>query len=828
MTNAGSLDGGILMTMHRLSQGGADRVGILLANGFVEAGIPTRLLLLRDGGEGERALLDILHPAVTLVSAGPPMGSRHLELLRGLRFIRRQIASERPSLVLASSNNMGLVTGLSTRFAGKHRPRAAMKVTNPIVILPRDGGPFRSRYRQRLYGFVFDRFDRILTLTEAEQHTLSRLYPRLADRFETAANAYIMPAMLADYRSERVTGKPMLVTLARLMPQKRLDVLLAAFAEVRDRDCRLTILGEGPERAELERLAATLGIADRVEMPGFVNDVTPWLRRADLFVLTSEYEGLPAALLEALACNVPVVTTDCFDGARDLLAGADGCHVVPKGDVPATATAIDTCLASTKQPANLRDIARAYDIDASIAAHVATLRPLIDAPRTVTSPGSGATVGRIYANLGKVMGGKAVAGIISLIYMVVALRALGVRDYGVLILVHTYAITVGGIIEFPGWQAVVRYGAQALEAGDPGRMIRLLRFTSLIELACGALAVAVATGLAPILGPRLGWSPAALAFALPYSFAVLATIRSAPAGYLQLAGRFDLLGWHNLVSPSIRLIGALAAWGLGSGLHGFLVAWLVAALAEWATMWLLGWIVARRQLAKARLFGSPRGAVAENFGIRKFMLAANADVTLGELAQRIGPLAVGWVLGPAAAGIYAVAQRATTVIAQPAGNLGQAAYAELARLIAAGASGRDVRVVVSRSVVIAVAAALPFIVIVALYGQRLAQLLGGNELVGAGALMLWLVAARTVLLAAPPAGAALVALGNPGSSVMANSIGALCLLPFLPALLAHFGLAGAGFYALASAFIASSLLILLMIRASNGHKVSDVYVVNYS
>ena len=413
------------------------------------------------------------------------------------------------------------------------------------------------------------------------------------------------------------------------------------------------------------------------------------------------------------------------------------------------------------------------------------------------------------------MSGKAAAGIISLIYMVIAIRALGVRDYGVLILVHTYAITVGGIIEFPGWQAVVRYGAQAAKAGDRNRLIRLLRFTSLIELTCGAVAVTVAAVLAPYLGPRLGWSQTALAFAVPYSFAVLATIRSAPAGYLQLVRRFDLLGWHNLVSPSIRLAGALIAWASGAGLHGFLVTWLVAALAEWASMWLLGWMVARQQLAKAQLFGSPRGAVADNPGIRRFMLAANADVTLGELAQRIGPLAVGWALGPAAAGIYAVAQRATTVIAQPAGNLGQAAYAELARIVAAGAGGGEVRRVVFRSILIALGAAIPFLILIALFGKQLAQLLGGKQLIAAGVMMVWLVAARTVLLAAPPATAALVALGRPGLSVAANSIGALALLPLLPFLLSRFGLAGAGFHALASAMVAATALMLLMWRTSN-------------
>ncbi|MDP9162591.1 MAG: lipopolysaccharide biosynthesis protein, partial [Pseudomonadota bacterium] len=165
-------------------------------------------------------------------------------------------------------------------------------------------------------------------------------------------------------------------------------------------------------------------------------------------------------------------------------------------------------------------------------------------------------VRRIFANLARLIGGKAGAGLISLVYMVIAARELGPADYGVLMLVHTFAMTVGGIVEFPGWHAIVRYGAEAIEQRDHDRLGRLLRFAGAIELGGGAAAVATAAILGPLLGARLGWSPVAVGFAAPYSLAVLASIRSTPAGYLQLAGRFDLLGWHTLASPLVRLAGA--------------------------------------------------------------------------------------------------------------------------------------------------------------------------------------------------------------------------------------------------------------------------------
>ena len=430
-------------------------------------------------------------------------------------------------------------------------------------------------------------------------------------------------------------------------------------------------------------------------------------------------------------------------------------------------------------------------------------------------------VARIYGNLARLLGGKAASAILSLAYMVVATRALGPVDYGVLVLVHGFAMTVGGIVQFPGWHAIVRYGAQALAEDDHPRMLRLLRFAGVVEGAGGIASVLAAAILAPLIGPTLGWSPTAIAFALPYSLAVLASIRATPAGYLQLLGRFDLLGLHNIVSPAVRLIGAaLAAWA-GLGLKGFLIAWLIAALAEWAVMWALGIVAVRRTLHDRALLGSARGVIAENPGLWRFMLAANADVTLTELAARIAPLFVGWILGPAAAGLYAVAQRATVVIQQPAQIMGQAAYAELARLVAAGGSGAALRGALLRCAGVALAAAAPVLLILALFGRQVAVMLGGHAFAGAANLILLLAIARTAWLVAPPASSTLTALGRPTLSVAANLIINLGLLPLLPLMMLAFGLAGAGWHAILQGAGASALLLMMVLhqtRKSMPHK----------
>jgi O-antigen/teichoic acid export membrane protein len=295
---------------------------------------------------------------------------------------------------------------------------------------------------------------------------------------------------------------------------------------------------------------------------------------------------------------------------------------------------------------------------------------------------------------------------------------------------------------------------------------------------------------------------------------VLGSVRSTAAGYLQLRGRFDLLGLHNIMAPAARLIGATLVVAIGAGLIGFLVAWLIAALLEWASLWTMAWLVARRDLAGIGVRGSVRGITTDNPGIWRFMIAANADVTLSELAGRIAPLIVGWVLGPAAVGLYAIAQRATVVIAQPAQILGQAAYAELARLVAAGDHGQRLRRAVLHCVLIALATAIPVILMIALFSRGIAGLIGGPAFAGAASVMVWLTAARALTLVAPPASSALIALGRPSLSVAANMIANLGLLPLLLPLVQYFGLDAAGWHAIAQAGVGSTLLLWLVLRES--------------
>lgn len=113
---------------------------------------------------------------------------------------------------------------------------------------------------------------------------------------------------------------PVILGVGRLAPQKDFATLIRAFARLREsRQARLLILGEGSERPALQQLATELGVQDDMDLVGFVTNPFPYMVRASVMVLSSEYEGLPGVLIQAMACGCPVISTDCPGGSAEIL-----------------------------------------------------------------------------------------------------------------------------------------------------------------------------------------------------------------------------------------------------------------------------------------------------------------------------------------------------------------------------------------------------------------------------------------------------------------------------------------------------------------------------
>lgn len=364
----------VSLVLHKFSRGGSDRVAAYLANGFRDSGMDVELTVLCRGGEVEGHLVELVDE-IPIRYLDKASRSRVWDLVRTFPKLVRHLKALQPGAVISTANNTALATALALKAAGlAHRTRLLLKTTNPIASSRHRG--LLKWLRRTSYGLIFGWTDAVWTLSADESEEMRQAFPRFRSIFQDVFNPYVTPAMLAARKREGSAGRTV-ISIARLTEQKRLDRLIAAFARMDDPNARLFILGEGEDRAALERQVAALGVSDRVSMPGYVPDVAQALHDADLFVLTSDYEGLPAAVLEAMAADCPVLCTDCFPAARTLLTNSEGCAIIEDVSPQVLARQIKIALAQPR-PTTLRKTAELYSIANGVRSHVDALRQVLN------------------------------------------------------------------------------------------------------------------------------------------------------------------------------------------------------------------------------------------------------------------------------------------------------------------------------------------------------------------------------------------------------------------------------------------------------------------
>jgi glycosyltransferase involved in cell wall biosynthesis len=299
-----------------------------------------------------------------------PNLQRGVALAGQLPALRHAVRKHRPKLLLSAGNQGNLPVALACLGSST---ASIAKITNPVARPGAQG--LGQRVRDWRFGKQAQLADLTLALSDADARQYAAAYPRA--RFAFVHNPYVEPAHLALAATRRaMPHEPMLLSVGRLAVQKDQATLLDALARLKDRPWRLTLVGDGPLRGDLERQAARLGIADRITFAGFV-DPLPHFAGADLFVLPSRWEGLPAVALEALAAGLPVVATDCAPGLTALLAGLN-LPATPVGDAAAFAKAIERALDKPADPFTLSNAAAPWGMDAAIDDHLRLMRPWLE------------------------------------------------------------------------------------------------------------------------------------------------------------------------------------------------------------------------------------------------------------------------------------------------------------------------------------------------------------------------------------------------------------------------------------------------------------------
>jgi glycosyltransferase involved in cell wall biosynthesis len=250
-----------------------------------------------------------------------------------------------------------------------------LKVTNPIF--KKQQGRLRQLLRTALYKWAFSRAAQVLVLGRHSERQIADNWPAAAAKVRFVHNPYVTHlSASAEVERPRDTV-PKILSVGRLTPQKNHALLLRALARVADLRWRLVLLGEGPLRSRLCALAEELGIAERVEFRGFVADPTPFYSEAHVLALSSDWEDLPAVVLEALAAGVPVVSTACSEALTDVMREANHGQLTAPGDVAAFASALRQ-LIMHPLPRTPFEGARRYSIANGINDHAAALQLLLN------------------------------------------------------------------------------------------------------------------------------------------------------------------------------------------------------------------------------------------------------------------------------------------------------------------------------------------------------------------------------------------------------------------------------------------------------------------
>lgn len=351
-----------------LAGGGAERAITIVANGLAARGIDVSLVL----GTASGPYVGMVQPDVRVVDLGTS------SMPRALPRLASYLRAARPDAVLAAMSHVNVVAALAHRLA-RSPARLVLSERAHLGSVFGEYRNLRMRMTRTLMRLTYPWAHQVIAVSDGVAQDLPSHVPVPRERIVTVYNPIIDETLrrqadappahpwLAD------SEFPVVLAAGRLIAQKDFATLVRAFAQVRrQRPARLLILGEGELREPLLALAAQLGIAADVALPGFEANPFAAMRAARLFVLSSRFEGLPGVLIQAMACGTPVVSTDCPSGPREILEDGRWGALVQVGNADALALAMGAALDDASPP-DVRARAAAFTVDQAVSGYARAL-----------------------------------------------------------------------------------------------------------------------------------------------------------------------------------------------------------------------------------------------------------------------------------------------------------------------------------------------------------------------------------------------------------------------------------------------------------------------
>jgi glycosyltransferase involved in cell wall biosynthesis len=347
-----------------LEGGGAERVTVTLVNALVERGYSVDLVMSAAQG----IYIKDLHPKVRVLNLNKK------RVLFCILPLAKYLRNAKPDALLSVLNHANVVA-LAARALSGLNTRILVAEHNNLARAVKEDSSLSNKILTTLMRFTYPMADQVVACSDGVADSLTSVIGLDKSKIVVVYNPVVSEKVLQLSREIvrddffQKDGKK-LVAVGRLTAQKDFFTLLKAFAEVRKvENVYLVILGEGELRLELEEYCAKLNLGDYVFMPGFVDNPYAWMASADLFVLSSAWEGLPTVLIEAMACGVNVVSTDCPSGPSEILQQQKWGALVPVGDYKAMSAAIVNSLGEPHK-FKVRERAMLFNVENSINSYI--------------------------------------------------------------------------------------------------------------------------------------------------------------------------------------------------------------------------------------------------------------------------------------------------------------------------------------------------------------------------------------------------------------------------------------------------------------------------
>lgn len=352
---------------------------------------------------------------------------------------------------------------------------------------------------------------------------------------------------------------------------------------------------------------------------------------------------------------------------------------------------------------------------------------------------------RMLGNFGWLLGGKGFGAVASLIYLAILSRSLGVKDFGHFALIFGLSQAFVLLAGFQTWQAIVKLGTPHLMRGDNAAFARLSLLGGAVDLAASLAGCVLVTSIMLLFGEALELNPAYDKMALAFICAMLLTRVSAPYGIIRALDRFELSVWVGAITPTGRLLAAIAIWLTGASVGRFLFAWAAVELVTACAMWFTAWRLSKGTFRFGHL-RDVRQTIAENDGIRGFLWVTYWNTALQAVVQQGPLLAVGYLFGTSAAGIYRIADQLAKGLSKFAMLISDAVYPEVNRQRHMSAA-EDFRMIVRRITLAVIPMSAALTILTMLFGSDLLTLISGPRFEAGGPILVPLVIAASLEIA---------------------------------------------------------------------------------